>query len=256
MAGAHAALVGELFLLQPQALLRRARHQRIKRLVDVAASLFMLLFTAPLLILVTVLVWLTAAGPVFLVETCLGANGKGFSRYRLRTTVARPGQSAVAAKGSRMTRLGRLLRATHIDELPQLVNVLLGDMSLVGPAPEPPELVRLYRARFPAYELRFAVKPGILGLAQMDCGDSTEPELKLHYDLKYIYQESFLTDFRILLRTFLPILPENAAKASGEQPARSPVSTPSGTNVPLGSMPIAAGPIGHGMDGFRPRLID
>jgi lipopolysaccharide/colanic/teichoic acid biosynthesis glycosyltransferase len=173
----------------------------MKRAVDVTGSLFMLILTAPVLILTAVVIGLSSSGPAFVGETRLGTCGRVFSCYKFRTTLVdlRPG--AKPASEPRVTRVGRILRALHIDELPQLFNVLAGEMSLIGPRPEWRHLAKVYRERFPAYELRFAAKPGIMGLAQIDCPDSTEPEVKLHFDLKYIYNYSLGMDFQILART-------------------------------------------------------
>jgi lipopolysaccharide/colanic/teichoic acid biosynthesis glycosyltransferase len=217
-AGAHAAVVGELFLLQPVVPHLSPAQRRIKRLVDVTGSLFALIVVAPLMVLVTVLVGLTTAGPILVEEICVGACGRKFSRYRFRTTATQGETDAGSERPPKQdlnpTRIGRFLRTTSIDELPELFNVLSGEMSLIGPRPEPRHVVRLYRDRFPAYELRLTVKPGMIGLAQTACRHSAEPELRLHYDLKYVYQCSLATDMSILLRTLLPFLPLRRAKAA------------------------------------------
>jgi lipopolysaccharide/colanic/teichoic acid biosynthesis glycosyltransferase len=245
LAGAHAAVVGDLLLLPPAVPHLRPRQRWVKRLVDVAGSVFLLILTAPVMILVAILVGLTSTGPVIDVETCLGTCGRAFFRFRFRTTIAGPEQETGAAKAAeenpRMARIGRVLRALYIDELPQLFNVLAGEMSLIGPRPEQPQFVKLYRNRFPAYEFRCAVKPGILSLAEIDGRYSTAPELKLHYDLKYIYQYSLWMDCKILLGIILSMLPaSHAQEVSAEEAREEP----------------AYAPVGSGIRRFRARLID
>ena len=122
----------------------------------------------------------------------------------------------------RVTRFGAFIRRTSLDELPQLFNVLMGEMSLVGPRPERPEFVRLLKERLPGYEFRLAVKPGITGLAQVHGRYSTTPQSKLRFDLMYIYDYSLLLDLQIMFKTVLTVLQPgqaegwNAAKGDGE----------------------------------------
>ncbi|HZP04450.1 MAG TPA: sugar transferase [Terracidiphilus sp.] len=201
LAGAHAAIVGDLLMPRPPAPRLTRGQWRIKRLMDVAGSLGMLIFTAPVMILTAIVVSLTSSGPAIVGETRVGACGKEFCCYKFRTTRM--------DAASKITLIGRLLQATHIDELPQLFNVLAGEMSLIGPQPEWRHLAKLYRERFPSYELRFAAKPGIMGLAQLDCPEPTVPEMKLHYDLKYIFNYSLSMDIKILLRTILTAVWQN-----------------------------------------------
>jgi lipopolysaccharide/colanic/teichoic acid biosynthesis glycosyltransferase len=220
LAGAHAAVVGDLLLLAPHAP-HLGRGQRwLKRFFDVAGSLILMILSAPLMLLAAVLIRLSSAGPAILVQTRVGADGKEFALYKLRTMFAgaeeHTGPVMAAAGDPRITRIGSLLRATRIDELPQLFNVLLGKMSLIGPRPERPYFVKLYRERFPAYALRFGVKPGITGLAQT-CGRySTAPEVKLRFDLKYIYRYSLAMDLWILLRTMVTVLKPSYAEGFAE----------------------------------------
>jgi len=222
-------VVGDLLMLCPGTPHLTAGQQSIKRAADVAGSLLLLILTAPLTIAAAILVRLSSAGPAILVQTRVGANGKEFSLYKLRTMIAgaeqETGPVMATAADPRITWIGRILRALRIDELPQLLNVLMGEMSLVGPRPERPHFVSLYRERFPAYELRFMVKPGITGLAQIYCRYSAAPELKLHFDLKYIYNYSLARDARILLRTLVTVLQPSFAQGFKEQPVWPPVTS-------------------------------
>jgi lipopolysaccharide/colanic/teichoic acid biosynthesis glycosyltransferase len=229
LAGAHAAVVGDLLMLCPGTPHLTPGQRTIKRLVDVAGSLLLLILTAPLTILAAILIRLSSAGPAILVQTRVGAGGQEFSLYKLRTTIAgvepETGPVMATAADPRITWIGRLLRGLRIDELPQLFNVLMGEMSLIGPRPERPYFASLYRERFPAYELRFNVKPGITGLAQIYCRYSTAPELKLHFDLKYIYNYSLARDIRILFRTLVTVLQPSFSQGFKEQPVWPPLAS-------------------------------
>ncbi len=214
LAGAHAAVVGDLLMPHP-AVPRLTQNQwRVKRLIDVAGSLFMLALTAPVMILAALMVGLSSSGPALVGEPRVGACGRVFRCYKFRTTLE--------GREAKITRVGRLLLATHIDELPQLFNVLAGEMSLIGPQPEWRHLTKLYRERFPAYELRFAAKPGITGLAQIDCPCPTEPEVKLHFDLQYIYNYSLSMDMKILLRAIRNVFWSKQSEEIKELPASAP----------------------------------
>jgi lipopolysaccharide/colanic/teichoic acid biosynthesis glycosyltransferase len=126
------------------------------------------------------------------------------------------GPVMAASRDPRVTGIGRYLRALRMDELPQLINVLMGDMSLVGPRPERPHFVGIFRDALPGYELRLAVKPGITGLAQIDGRYSTTPERKLRFDLMYIYNYSLALDVQILARTILTVLQPSHAEGVRE----------------------------------------
>ena len=182
----------------------------IKRGFDIAASVCLLALTAPLIVLASILIRLTSSGAVLFRQERVGAGGVVFTIYKLRTmredAEKESGPVLAAEDDPRVTWLGRFMRAARMDELPQLINVLKGDMSLVGPRPERPHFVSKYSERIPGYELRLSVRPGVSGLAQV-CGRySTSAERKLRYDLMYISNHSFFGDVWILLRTVLVIL--------------------------------------------------
>lgn len=207
--GAHLSVVGDqlLFRLGPPFLPPSLRA--LKRLCDVAGALLLLVPALPVVLLAALLIRLGSPGPVFYAQVRIGANGKPFTIYKLRTMIVdaerNTGPVLSSGKDGRVTALGRLLRLTRIDELPQLVNVLLGAMSLVGPRPERPHFVAQFAAEIPGYDLRHAVKPGLTGLAQVAGGYATPPEHKLRFDLVYIYNYSLWLDLRILCQT-LPAL--------------------------------------------------
>jgi lipopolysaccharide/colanic/teichoic acid biosynthesis glycosyltransferase len=224
--GANAAIVGDLVLLHraPNPLTPVQRF--VKRFVDVTGALWLLVFAAPTMLLAALLIRLTSRGPAIYSQTRVGADGREFSLYKLRTMVAgaeeRTGPVMATAGDPRITRIGGILRATHLDELPQLFNVLLGEMSLIGPRPERPHFVRIYRRQFPGYDFRLKIKPGISGLAQTRCRYSTTPALKLRFDLRYLYHYSLRLDAQIAVRTVFTILQpsrtEGIVGATGAQP--------------------------------------
>lgn len=182
----------------------------VKGITDRLAAGALLLIGLPLLGLAAGLVKLSSPGPILYRQRRVGRHEEEFTLYKFRTMVA----DAEAATGpvlagladERITGVGRFLRATRLDELPQLVNVLTGAMSLVGPRPERPEFVAEYRDSIPGYVERFQVRPGLTGLAQINGGYHTLPEMKLKYDLSYIYNYSLWLDLRVLAETVKVVL--------------------------------------------------
>jgi len=207
MVSARPALADDLLMLRLSPPYLRPAHRAFKRLFDVSISFAILALATPLLLLAALLIRLTSPGALFYRQTRIGANGQPFELLKFRTMIkdAERTTGPVLARrhDPRITPLGRLLRATRTDELPQLLNVLAGSMSLIGPRPERPPFVELLRQQLPGYDLRQAVKPGITGLAQVNGSYWTKPELKLRFDLMYIYNYSLWLDLRILARTAL-----------------------------------------------------
>jgi lipopolysaccharide/colanic/teichoic acid biosynthesis glycosyltransferase len=160
--------------------------------------------------LVAAAIWLTSPGPVIFRQVRVGRGGSSFTMYKFRTMhlEAERGTGPVLATENdpRVTRLGRFLRATRLDELPQLWNVLSGDMSFVGPRPERPEFVRQFEVEIQGYRERLKVRPGLTGYAQVNGEYHTSPATKLKYDLAYMYNRSFLLDLKILSETAKVIL--------------------------------------------------
>jgi exopolysaccharide biosynthesis polyprenyl glycosylphosphotransferase len=189
----------------------RRRSDRIKRLLDMSASLCILVLFAPLMLLLALLIKATSRGPVIFAQERVGRFGRPFTLYKFRTMVA-DAESAtgpVLSTGkadSRTTRIGRWLRLFRLDELPQLWNVLRGEMSLVGPRPERPCFVAEFECTIPAYARRHQVRPGITGLAQVLGGYHTDARDKLRFDLTYVSHGSFRMDLDILLRTVLVVV--------------------------------------------------
>jgi lipopolysaccharide/colanic/teichoic acid biosynthesis glycosyltransferase len=190
----------------------------------------------PVLAVAALLIKLTSRGPVLYTQTRVGRGGRRFTIYKLRTMrhncEATSGIRWATRGDSRVTWVGRLLRATHLDELPQLVNVLRGDMSLIGPRPERPEIVAVLVQAIPGYPRRHRVRPGVTGLAQVQLPPDTDLESvrrKLALDLVYIRERTLWLDARIVVGTLLKVaaLPFRWIRTLLALPA-APVETPAG----------------------------
>ena len=182
----------------------------IKRLFDIVFSSVALVVCAPILGLMALLMKLTSRGPVFYWQTRVGAGGKEFTLLKFRTMVADAeadtGPVLSGPMDDRVTLVGRALRRLKIDEIPQFWNVLRGDMSVVGPRPERMCFVEQFSGSIPGYTARHQIRPGITGLAQVYGGYTTDPEIKLKYDLLYVYGGSLLTDLKVLVLTIPAIM--------------------------------------------------
>jgi lipopolysaccharide/colanic/teichoic acid biosynthesis glycosyltransferase len=162
--------------------------------------------TAPAIALAALAVKLTSPGPVLFCQERVTKDGHSFTIFKLRTMVVdaekHTGPTLSAGKSdARITPVGKLLRATRLDELPQLINVLRGEMSIVGPRPERPCFVRQFEEQIPGYRERHQVLPGITGMAQVHGGYAIDAEMKLRYDLLYVYNWSPWLDLKIMLQT-------------------------------------------------------
>ncbi len=193
-------------------------QSRLKRFGDVTISLLLMIFSSPLIIIFGSLIWFEDKGPIFYSQIRTGLNGKEFKLTKLRTMKQQSEKSGPvwASKfDKRITKIGVFLRRTRIDELPQLLSVLLGDMSLIGPRPERPEIEITLKKNIPHYELRKIIKPGLSGWAQVNYpyGASIEDsEIKLSYELFYIRNQSFLLDILILIKTIKLVLMMRGSK--------------------------------------------
>ncbi|MBF0512356.1 MAG: exopolysaccharide biosynthesis polyprenyl glycosylphosphotransferase [Candidatus Omnitrophica bacterium] len=192
--------------------LRRA-YGGTKRLLDIITAVLALIILSPLCLFVAILIKLTSKGPVFYSQIRAGKDGKDFEIYKFRTMKidAEKGTGPVwaKAKDDRITPIGNFLRKSRIDEIPQFINVLKGDMSVIGPRPERPVFVKKLEGQISDYKKRLLVKPGITGLAQVNNRyDETIADVrrKVKYDLLYIKKMCFLTDFRIIVATLGVIL--------------------------------------------------
>jgi exopolysaccharide biosynthesis polyprenyl glycosylphosphotransferase len=188
----------------------------LKRAVDIVGSVVLLTLAAPIMVATAVLVRLTSPGKALFAQRRVGRDGCEFNVHKFRTMVAdaerQTGPVLATANDPRITKIGTFLRATRLDEFPQLFNVLRGEMSLVGPRPERPHFVQQFREQIPGYEFRLAVKPGVTGLAQVFGRYSTTAERKLRFDLTYITKYSLLMDIRLLLSTIAVLLRREQAE--------------------------------------------
>ena len=184
---------------------REPVFERLKRVSDIVLALLGLALTLPLLPFVAAVIWFEDRGPIFFRQSRVGKNRVLFNIVKLRTMRTSPdGEAYTRAGDLRITRVGQLLRNTRLDEVPQLWNVLTGDMSLIGPRAEWVRLVEDYERKIPCYHFRHLVKPGITGWAQVNYnyGENLEDTLrKLEYDLYYIRYFSFVLDASIVLKT-------------------------------------------------------
>jgi exopolysaccharide biosynthesis polyprenyl glycosylphosphotransferase len=195
-------------LAPPPHVLAHNFYRLTKRIVDIIMSLIALLLFLPLLPLLALAIKIDSRGPVFYKQTRLGRGGRPFQIIKLRTMKAdaesNSGPRWAQHGDPRITRLGRFLRRSRLDEVPQIINVLRGEMSIVGPRPERPEFVDMLTREIPFYRARLVVKPGLTGWAQVRYryGSSVEDALrKLQYDLYYIRHQSFFLDLLTIFRT-------------------------------------------------------
>jgi lipopolysaccharide/colanic/teichoic acid biosynthesis glycosyltransferase len=196
--------------LAPEPLRQRAYpwYPLLKTTLDRLLALALLVPATPLILLAGLLIKLTSRGPVFYTQTRLGLNGKPFTIYKLRTMIHKA-ESLTGPRWSlpgdpRIIWAGALLRATHLDELPQLLNVVRGEMSLIGPRPERPEFLPELERALPSYRQRLNVRPGVTGLAQVQLppdSDVQSVRRKLAYDLFYVERVSPWLDLRLFLCT-------------------------------------------------------
>jgi lipopolysaccharide/colanic/teichoic acid biosynthesis glycosyltransferase len=186
----------------------RTKYRSMKPKFDRIAGTMLLVAFAPVIGFIALLVKLTSRGPAFYKQERVGEYGRTFNIIKVRTmrcdAETKSGPIWAEAKDSRVTLIGGVLRASHLDELPQLVNVVRGEMSLVGPRPERPYFVQQLRERIPGYELRHTVKPGITGLAQVRAGADhalRDVRRKVKLDIMYAQRMCWWVDFIIIVRT-------------------------------------------------------
>lgn len=184
-----------------------------KRCYDIIVSSMLLIGLSPIIATTTVIIKLTSKGPAVLSQLRLTKNGKPFLMYKFRSmeinAETNTGAVWTAKKDTRVTKFGKFIRRTHIDELPQLINVIGGSMSLIGPRPERPEFVAELQKEFPNFKDRLLVKAGISGLAQVRTGYADNIysyKAKLDLDREYIVKRSLLLDLKLTFKTILVVL--------------------------------------------------
>jgi len=187
--------------------LDRMFNRLVKRIVDIVGAIFGLLLSLPLIAIFGTLIYLESPGPIFYRQRRLGRNGKMFHMLKLRSMrldAEKDGKIGWSTKEDpRRLRIGAFMRRWNIDEVPQFWNVLKGEMSLVGPRPERPELIRNFKHQIPHYNARHTVKPGITGWAQVNGlrGD-TDLTARIMHDLYYVEHWNLLFDFETMILTF------------------------------------------------------
>jgi len=193
--------LGDIPLIKLRSEPLKEREKVIKRLVDLIFSILVLIFSAPLMLLLPLIIKLESKGPILYRQKRVGLKGKIYEVYKFRSMLenaeAETGPILARQNDERVTRVGSFLRRFHLDELPQFFNVLKGEMSLVGPRPERPAFIEEFNREIRGYSRRFAVKPGITGLAQLYGKYETSAGKKLKYDLAYINNWSLGMDLKI-----------------------------------------------------------
>lgn len=187
----------------------------IKRGFDIIFSAIGLLLSIPILLIFGILIKLESPGPVFFKQERVGLNGKYFYVIKLRsmrTDAEKNGPKWAEKNDPRVTKIGKFIRKTRIDELPQLWNVLKGEMSLIGPRPERPIFTAKFNEEIPGFINRLVVKPGLTGWAQVNGGYEISPKEKLKLDLYYIDNVSFLLDLKIFMKTIVVVVTGNGAR--------------------------------------------
>nr|WP_245739705.1 sugar transferase [Thermoflavimicrobium dichotomicum] len=187
----------------------------VKRGLEIVFSIVLLIITLPVLLLAMLAIKLESPGPVFYKQERVGLNGRLFSIIKLRsmrTDAEKNGPQWAAKNDPRVTRVGKFIRKTRIDEIPQLINILRGDMSLIGPRPERPMFTEQFAKEIPGFKKRLMVKPGLTGWAQVNGGYDATPAEKFEMDMYYIRNQSFALDLKILLRTVWVVFTGSGAR--------------------------------------------
>ena len=185
----------------------------MKRCVDVVFSLTAIIITSPIWLICAIAIKLNDGGKVFFKQKRATKNGKVFEVYKFRTMKENVTNYSAVADDERVTTVGKILRRYRLDEFPQFLNILFGDMSLVGPRPEMLENVYLYTEEYPEFAYRLRVKAGLTGYAQIAGKYNTTPKYKLILDLMYIENYSILKDIKLILQTLIVFFKPDSTEA-------------------------------------------
>jgi lipopolysaccharide/colanic/teichoic acid biosynthesis glycosyltransferase len=179
----------------------------LKHIIDWLFALLALVFLSPLFLVVSIAIKLDSKGPVFFMQERLGRNGKVFKIFKFRSMVrdmAIPvGSQKIFENDPKITRVGRIIRKTSIDELPQLINIIKGEMSFIGPRPPVTTYPKLFDEYTEFEKIRFLVKPGISGLVQVRCREINDWDINIPIDIEYVQNYSFIYDMKLFLRSLL-----------------------------------------------------
>ena len=190
-------------------------YENIKSSIEFIFSLLLLIIAVPICILACIAIYVELRVNPIYTQKRVGLNGRVFKIYKLRSMyidAEKDGPKWASENDERITKVGRIIRKTRIDELPQLVNILKRDMSFIGPRPERPELIKEFIKYIPDFNDRLLVKPGITGWAQVNGGYSLTPKEKLEFDKYYIKNRGFKLDLLILIKTIIVIFTRHGAR--------------------------------------------
>lgn len=225
--GNAAKLVNDNFFIMPdvqilsqpvpiiQSKISNTFYLSVKRALDIIISLIVLTTGFPLMLLVGVAIKVDSIGPIIYKQKRLGKDGKQFTLYKFRSM--KVDAESIGAKWAekndeRVTRVGSVIRKIRLDELPQLINILHGDMSIVGPRPERGVFYEEFEKVIPGFKQRLYVKPGLTGWAQVNGGYELRPDEKILYDLEYINNQSLYLDFKCIYKTIKVVLMNDGAR--------------------------------------------
>lgn len=186
-----------------------------KRVFDILFSIIALICSSPIILVTAIAIKLETPGPAFFIQERVGLNGKYFNVIKIRSMgidAEKNGAQWAQKNDPRVTKLGAFIRKTRIDELPQFLNILKGEMSLVGPRPERPVFTAQFNSEIPGFVDRLQVKPGLTGWAQINGGYDITPREKLELDRYYIHNKSFIFDMKIMLMTVKICITGNGAR--------------------------------------------
>lgn len=187
----------------------------LKNCFEFILSFVLLIITLPICLIVCIAIYLELGVNPIYTQKRVGLNGRVIKIYKLRSMyidAEKDGPRWASENDERVTKVGRIIRKTRIDELPQLVNILKGDMSIIGPRPERPELIKEFIKYLPDFNDRLLVKPGITGWAQVNGGYTLTPKEKLEFDKYYIQNRGFRLDLLILIKTIIVIFTRHGAR--------------------------------------------
>lgn len=190
-------------------------YDTLKKCFEFILSFVLLIITLPICLIACIAIYLELGVNPIYTQKRVGLNGYIFKIYKLRSMyidAEKDGPRWASENDERVTKVGRIIRKTRIDELPQLVNILKGDMSIIGPRPERPELIKEFIKYLPDFNDRLLVKPGITGWAQVNGGYTLTPKEKLEFDKYYIQNRGFKLDLLILIKTIMVIFTRHGAR--------------------------------------------
>ena len=204
--------IGEVWFLENLAESEKKFYENFKRIFDMFFAIIFGIISLIFYPIIAILIKIDSKGPVFYKQKRVGLNGEVFTVYKFRTMIEdaeKDGVKWADNEDKRITKVGRFLRKTRLDELPQLLNIFFGDMSFVGPRPERVEFVETLEKQIPYYNIRHIIRPGLTGWAQVNFryGASVEDSIeKLQYELYYIKHRCFILDISIILKTIKIVL--------------------------------------------------